>query len=104
MLKDDVREYMKVNLGIDDSETFEMLYANYVDTVKQSLGKIRALLAEGNIGELRGAGHALKGCSANIGAESLRAAALAMENAGKEGNAAAARAVLAELEQLQAQL
>ncbi|OQA87437.1 MAG: Hpt domain protein [Lentisphaerae bacterium ADurb.Bin242] len=85
-MKDLIREYVKLNLGIDDNETFELLYENYLETVADCIGKIEKALNEKNAVELRYAAHALKGCSANIGAEDIRRASYDIEMAAKNEN------------------
>ena len=85
-MKEQIREYVKTNLGIDDNETFELLYENYLETVVDCLGKIENALKEKNAVDLRYAAHALKGCSANIGAEDIRRASYDIEMAAKNDN------------------
>lgn len=82
-MKEIIRTYIAENLGIDDDETFEMLYENYTDTVKTSIGNIEKALLAQTPEDLRAAAHALKGCSANIGAESIRSASSEIEIAAK---------------------
>ncbi len=85
-MKEQIREYVKINLGIDDNETFELLYENYLETVVDCIGKIENALKEKNAVDLRYAAHALKGCSANIGAEDIRRASYDIEMAAKNDN------------------
>ncbi len=100
-MKDKIKEYVKINLGIEDDETFELLYENYLETVADCIGKIENALKEKNAVELRYAAHALKGCSANIGAEDIRRASYDIEMAAKNVNLDLCAAPFEEIKQFQ---
>lgn len=103
-MKDQIREYVKLNLGIDDNETFELLYENYLETVADCIGKIEKALKEKNAMDLRYAAHSLKGCSANIGAEDIRRISYDIELAAKNENLELCTASFEEIKGLQKQL
>ncbi len=103
-MKELIREYLEANLGIDDEETTQMLLDSYMETMTDGIAKIDEILAAGDFSELARAVHALKGCSANIGAKPLHECCLALEAAAKGHDLAAAREHFSSLRTLKADL
>lgn len=99
-MKEKIREYLKENLGIDDAETFEELYENFKETLDESIEKITKSIAEENFQDLRSAAHAIKGCSANIGAAELRAVCTKLQEAAERKEHGEAVTLLAEIRRL----
>ncbi len=70
-----------------DEEIIEVVLDAYFEEVPEVLESISAAITENDIDAVRKSGHALKGSSANVNADLLRNAALALETLAKEENA-----------------
>ena len=103
-MKEMIREYLETNLGIDDEETAQMLLDSYLETMTDGIAKIDGILPGGDFTELARAVHALKGCSANIGAKPLHECCLALEAAAKGHDRESAQKHFASLRQLRDEL
>ena len=67
--------YMKENLGLDDMNTIQELYNEYLSTIKERLPSARNALEEKDFQALAKIAHAMKGCALNIGHEHFAAVA-----------------------------
>ena len=70
----------------------------FLDDLPKQIEALRGFLETGDVPAAARQAHTIKGASANIGGEALRAVALEMEMAGTAGDLAAARVHLADLE------
>ena len=75
--------YMKENLGLDDMNTIQELYNEYLSTIKERLPSARNALEEKDFQALAKIAHAMKGCALNIGHEHFAAVAKELEYLGK---------------------
>jgi HPt (histidine-containing phosphotransfer) domain-containing protein len=91
-----VKEEVLARLGGDEEFLRELLDL-YVSEFEKNAAALKTALADGDLAAIRELGHALKGASANLSLPALRAAALDMEHAGRDGDAALARAALVRL-------
>ena len=82
MTKKEIFEAMAVNLG-DDMDLLNEIFQDYLGTANSILNESEGLLTAGDCEALRRSAHTLKGCSANVGAEDIRAAAYEWELAAK---------------------
>ena len=71
-------------LGIDRA-SLERMLLRFVDGQREMLQALRAAVAAGDAGLAARHAHAIAGAAGNLGAEALRAAAKALEQAGREG-------------------
>jgi HPt (histidine-containing phosphotransfer) domain-containing protein len=78
----------------DDREFLRELMGLYFEDLAARIAGLRRALARGDLKAVEQLGHAIKGSSANLSLPALRDRALAVELAGKAGNAAKARADL----------
>jgi two-component system, sensor histidine kinase and response regulator len=83
-------------LGLE-FETFQRMLVRFADSQGATLDALRAAVASGDSAAVARHAHAIAGASGNLGAEGLRAAAKALERAGREGNRDLAH-LLADLE------
>jgi HPt (histidine-containing phosphotransfer) domain-containing protein len=83
-------------LGLE-FETFQRMLLRFADGQGAMLDTLRAAVASGDGDAVARHAHAIAGASGNLGAEALRAAAKALERAGREGTGDFAR-LLADLE------
>ena len=65
-------EYIRTVLEIDDQDTIDEFIKDYMTLLTDSLPQMQAAWEKNDYAELRSLAHALKGCSANIGAEPVR--------------------------------
>lgn len=84
-MNQEIREYMASVLQLDDVETQEMLYGEFLSTCDENLARIAAAISAGNSADLRFAAHALKGCAANIGYSEMSRICKEMELIGADG-------------------
>ena len=83
---------------MDDEDLARTVVESFLEDIPRQIESLRSYLAAGDAeGALRQA-HTIKGASANVGGESLRAAALEMEKAAKAGDLADVMARLPDLE------
>ncbi len=87
------------NLG-GDTELLQALAMTFVDTHGDMLAKLSSAVREGDWGSSYRAAHALKGAAGNFGAGAVTEAALAVERAAKNANAAETAAAARQLTSL----
>ena len=68
-MKAEIEKYIVANLEIDDAETIAMLIVAYGEALNENCAIIEAAAAAGDRQRAAAAAHALKGASANIGAQ-----------------------------------
>ena len=96
-MKNEIRKYIAEQLGLDDAETINMLLDSYRDTLAEKIPAMQQALAATDFPALKQAAHAIKGSSANIGAEAIRVLALEIEGMALRQDAAAAEAAITRL-------
>ncbi len=69
----------------------------FVEQTDEKLRSVEAALAAGNYKQIREDAHAIKGSSANVGADGLRELAASLEGRMKNGEHARAEAMVAEV-------
>jgi HPt (histidine-containing phosphotransfer) domain-containing protein len=74
-----------------EAEDAAGLIESYIETIDGYMEQTETLLVSGGWHELNRIGHTIKGTSANIGAEPIRAEGYGLECAGKEENADACK-------------
>ena len=82
-----------------DEELLGVLLEIFLEHTPQQLQEIRQALETGDAVQLEGQAHSLKGAAASISAETLTAAALELELAGKNRELERARALSEDLAQ-----
>jgi PAS domain S-box-containing protein len=83
---------------VGDEELERLVIGGFLDDIPKQLETLKGCLTSGDaVGALRQV-HSIKGASANVGGEALRAAALETENAGQGGNLDAIMARMPDLE------
>ena len=87
-------------MEIGDAELLKELIAVYLDELQSFPGEIRTALETGDLRHVHEVSHKLKGSSANIGIEVVRATCMAMERSSADGDIAAVRVQLADLSEL----
>ena len=87
-----------------DAELLKEIAALFLEDYPKVLGEIRAAAARGDAQGMSRAAHGLKGSVANFGARTAVAAALALEQVGRDGDLAGARESLEKLERALAEL
>jgi CheY-like chemotaxis protein/nitrogen-specific signal transduction histidine kinase/HPt (histidine-containing phosphotransfer) domain-containing protein len=83
---------------MDDEDLARTVVDGFLQDVPKQIEALRSYLAEGDIAGAGRQAHTIKGASANVGGEGLRAAALDMEQTTQSGDIAAARDRLPEIE------
>lgn len=83
---------------MDDEELARSVVAGYLTDTPRQIAALKGCLDSGDVAGVVHQAHTIKGASANVGAEALRAVALAMEQAGKAGNLPAVTLRIADLE------
>ena len=83
---------------MDDEDLARIVAAAFVADIPSQIEALRRCLDAGDAPGAVRIAHAIKGASANVGGEALRAVALEMENAAGAGDLAGAAARLPELE------
>ena len=96
MSKEEIWAGMTAILG-DDPELLNDIYQDYLVAAENVFREAQTAELAGDFNEMRRAAHTLKGCSANVGAEVLRAQALAWEMAARNADINAYRELGAEL-------
>ena len=96
-MKEMIYEYLKGQVGSDDQTLLDSLYEEYCSTIEAKVTDLKNAIEGNNFETLRQLAHALKGDSAIVGDEPLRAHALAFENGAKAADMAICKA---ELEQI----
>jgi HPt (histidine-containing phosphotransfer) domain-containing protein len=87
-----------------DADFLNELLALYDEEFAAKRRGLAEAIARRDAAQIRGAGHALKGSSANLSLPGLREAACAMEKAGAAGDIAAAQKAYVRLEREYARL
>ncbi len=82
---------------MDDEDLARTIVEGFLEDVPRQIEALKGYLEAGDAASAERQAHTIKGASANLGGEALRAAAFEMEKAGKAGNLDAVRACLPEL-------
>lgn len=96
-MKAEIRQYIIEKLELDDDETIVMLIDSYTESLNDNTALLQKSLQSGNIAEAAGVAHAMKGASANIGAQPFFEVCRGIEYALKGGDVAAGKKLLGEL-------
>ncbi|MFI5378340.1 MAG: response regulator [Tepidisphaerales bacterium] len=83
---------------MDDQELASAVTAAFLEDVPRQITALKGYLAAGDISSVHRQAHTIKGASANVSGEALRAVAVAMEDAAKAGDLSDAERHLEELE------
>jgi PAS domain S-box-containing protein len=83
---------------MDDEDLARTVVDGFLQDVPKQIEALRSYLAAGDIAGAGRQAHTIKGASANVGGEGLRAAALGMEQTTQSGDIAAVRDRLPEIE------
>jgi two-component system sensor histidine kinase/response regulator len=89
---------------MDDEELARTVAESFLEDIPRQIEALRGYLAAGDIPGAERQAHTMKGASANVGGEALRAVAFEMEKAGKAGDLDAVKARLPEMERQFARL
>lgn len=81
-----------------DAELAAELVGVFLEDLPRQLEALRSSLTAGDLAAAERQAHSVKGASANVGGEALRAAAFAIEKAGKAGDLEAMNALLPALQ------
>ena len=71
---------------MDDEDLARTVVEGFLDDIPQQIEALRGYLEAGDAPGAERQAHTIKGASANVGGEALRAVAFEMEKAGKEKN------------------
>jgi PAS domain S-box-containing protein len=82
---------------MEDEELADEISAAFLNDIPQQIRTLEMFLESGDIPGARRQAHSIKGASANVGGERLRAVAFEMEKSVGEGNSSASEKLLAEL-------
>jgi HPt (histidine-containing phosphotransfer) domain-containing protein len=91
------REGMMARM-MDDVELARVVVAGFVEDLPVQLVALKGFLEAGDAHGVERQAHTVKGASASLGGERLRAAAFALEMAGRAGDLKAAKALAPELD------
>ena len=83
---------------MDDEELAQMVIAGFLEDITQQIQILKDFLETGNVSGAERQAHTIKGASANLSAETLRAVAFELEKHGKNGSLPAIRNGIGELE------
>jgi len=92
------RDDLHHRLG-SDPELISMVIGVFIDDMPQQIKALKEAVKIQDAKEATRLAHSIKGAAANVGGESLQAAALKLEEAGREGNLPDMAMYLPELEQ-----
>ncbi|MGQ9732778.1 MAG: response regulator [Candidatus Zipacnadales bacterium] len=84
----------------EDTELMREIVQIYLEDAPQEISKMREAAEAGDTERLARQAHSLKGASANVGAIGLREAAQSIEMAASQGDLAAVRTTLAQMDEL----
>jgi PAS domain S-box-containing protein len=87
-----------VNVLMGDEELAKTVIRGFLDDIPGQIQALKDYLSSADVRSAERQAHTIKGASANIGAEALRAVAYEMEKAGKSNNLAAMQGRYNELE------
>ena len=87
-----------LNRLMGDHQLAAKVAKGFLDDIPRQIQVLRASLEKGNASGCGRQAHSIKGASASVGAELLRAVAGEMEKAGRAGDLGAVRSQMAELE------
>lgn len=96
-MKAEIRQYIVEKLELDDEETIVMLLDSYTESLNENVAMLEKSLGTGNIAEAAGVAHAMKGASANIGAQPFFDVCRGIEFALKGGDVATGKKLLTDL-------
>jgi HPt (histidine-containing phosphotransfer) domain-containing protein len=82
----------------DDEDVARMLIECFLEDIPKQILALRGYLEKGDAASAERQAHTIKGASANLGGEALRAVAFEMEKAAKAGNLEYVKSHLPELE------
>jgi HPt (histidine-containing phosphotransfer) domain-containing protein len=89
---------------MDDEDLARTVVEGFLEDIPRQIEVLRRCLDTGDAEGATRQAHTIKGASANVGGEALRAVALEMEKAGQAGDLAAAMTHMPDLESRFAQL
>lgn len=99
-MKQLMANYIRNVLEIDDQETIDDFISDYLVLITELFGKMQVAFANKEFFELRTLAHTLKGSSANIGEEPVRALSLQLQEAADAKDAVLCESLLIKLEAL----
>jgi len=97
------REAMLARL-MGDRELARVIVSGYLEEIPEELEALQRFLAAGDAPAAQRSAHSIKGASANVGGEAIRAAAYEAEKAARAGNLEAVAGLVPELERRFAEL
>ena len=83
---------------LGDEDLARAVIEGFLDDMPRQIETLRGYIEGGDGAGVTRQAHTIKGASANIGGEALRAVALAMENAGREGDSGKIARLLPQME------
>jgi len=83
---------------MDDDDLAHTVIDGFLEDIPKQIEALRSYLEAGDMAAALRQAHTIKGASANVGGEALRAAAIEMENAGRAGDLEAVKARLLDIE------
>ena len=83
---------------MDDEDLARKVIEGFLDDIPKQIEVLKGCLEAGDAARAERQAHTIKGASANVGGEALRAVAFEMEKAAKAGDLEAVTARLPELE------
>jgi CheY-like chemotaxis protein/HPt (histidine-containing phosphotransfer) domain-containing protein len=89
---------------MDDEDLVRTMIGGFLGDIPKQIEMLKSFLEAGDAARAERQAHSIKGASANVGGEALRAVAFELEKAGKNGNLEAVRDRLPELERQFARL
>lgn len=97
-MMDEIFNYLETNLGLDQ-EMAKMILGEYENMMTENIAKLDAAVAANDANQVRVVGHTIKGSSANVGVEAVRAPAYILEKAGAAGDMSVVPGAVAEVKQ-----
>jgi HPt (histidine-containing phosphotransfer) domain-containing protein len=83
---------------MDDEDMARTIACGFLEDLPRQIGRLKDYLEAGNVREAEVQAHAIKGASANVGGDVLRAVAYEMEKSAKQGDLESVTALWPELE------
>ena len=83
---------------MDDEDLARMVVEGFLEDIPRQIAALKGYLETGDAAGAERQAHTIKGASANVGGEGLRAVAFEMEKAARAGDLSAAGRHMAELE------